>query len=330
MTAGVRTPKQVLEQGPAEKLDHRIITALQQNGRATWAEVARAVGVSSARAGQRAAALFANRVVGVSVVSALELSPAPSDLYEVRLRCRSGRQQAVARALTQRSDTRWVAILGGEYDVAAELRVPRGGDVAPVLFDSARLHPDALDIRSALVLRTFKVSQSWNKGLPGLAEQERMHLCHPSHLTSVDRSILAALKVDGRRSCASVSAEIGVDESTVRRRLQRMMRHGCARVMTIVQPSSLGYEHEALLELEVLPTHLEDAATELARQPGVRYLAATFASRSLVLEVVMPDASALYDFLNRVIVGLPGVTGMLADIELLVFKRGFLMCPWVE
>ena len=335
--AEIRAPERHgLEQRPAqdtggkvlEDLDRRIITALQQNGRATWTEVSRAVGVSSAKAGQRAGVLFANRVLGVSVVSALEFSPAPSDLYEVRLRCRSGRQREVARALMQRRDTRWVAILGGEHDIAAELLVPRGGDIATVLIDSVQFHPDVLDIRSALVLHTFKVSQSWNRGLLGPAEH--LHLCDPSHLTSVDRSILAALKVDGRRSCASVATEIRADESTVRRRLQRMLRRGCAQAMTIVQPSSLGYEHEVLLELEVLPAHLEAAATELKNQPGIRYLAATFASRSLVCEVVMPDAAALYDFLNRVIGGLLGVTGMVASVELLVVKRSFLICPWVK
>ena len=197
-----------------------------------------------------------------------------------------------------------------------------------MLIDGTQLHPDITDLRSALVLRTFKVAEDWNKALVSAEAPELLHVCDPSHLGQLDRSILACLKVDGRRSAMDVARELRVDESTVRRRLTKMLETGCARVMTTVQPSSLGYEHELQLELEVLPPHVEEAAAILARQAGVRYLAATLSSASLVCEVVMPDAEGLYDFMNRVIGSLRGLKGTVASIELLVVKRSFQICPW--
>lgn len=310
--------------------DKRIITALQEDGRAPWSRVGQAVGVSAVKAARRGEVLFKNRVVGVSVVSALEFSPAPSDLYEVRIRCHSGSERDVARVLAERKDTRWVAILSGEFNIAAEFFLPRGGDVDEVLIDGAQLHPDITDLRSALVLRTFKVAQDWNKALVSPEASAVLHVCDPSHFSRLDHSILACLKVNGRRSAMDVAHELRVDESTVRRRLTRMLERGCARVMTIVQPSSLGYEHEVQLELEVLPHQVEEAAAILARQAGVRYLAATLSSASLVCEVVMPDAEALYDFMTRVIGSLHGLQGMVAHIELLVVKRSYQICPWAQ
>jgi DNA-binding Lrp family transcriptional regulator len=312
-----------------EEIDHRILSALQCNGRAAWTEIANQTGLTVPTVARRAKALFKKNVLKVSVVSTLGFSPVPADLYDVQLKCKPGTQRAVAQTMAARDDTRWVAVVTGDHDVCAELVVPPGRDVSQFLIDDIHLAPDVVSAHADLVVHTFKMAETWNRDT-GDGDEKSLHVCDESHLSSADRAILEALSRDGRRSCASVAAEIGLDESTVGRRLTAMIRRGCARVVTIVQPSSLGYEHGIVLRLEVLPQHLEAAAKEVMRDPGVRYVAAMFARRSLVCEVILPHGAALYDFLRGPVAKMPGVTGMTAEIELLVVKRAFSLCPWTE
>jgi len=51
---------------------------------------------------------------------------------------------------------RWVAVVTGDYGVAAELIVPLGADVAGVIFDDIEQNENFLATQLSLVLRTFK------------------------------------------------------------------------------------------------------------------------------------------------------------------------------
>src|SRR5262249_1850048 len=159
------------------------------------------------------------------------LPTAPSEgvrLYELRFRCRPGRQRDVARTLAARSDMRWVAVVTGEYGVAAELVVPLGVEAAAVLFDDIDQQDDnILGSQSSLVLHTFKLPANLKHGFvfdPAVALRE---------LTAGDRATLASLRDDGRLSYAAVAAQVGISESTIRRRLGTMLKANDAAVVTV-------------------------------------------------------------------------------------------------
>src|SRR5690606_17471259 len=76
------------------------------------------------------------------------------------------------------------------------------------------LDPDLMDERDL----DMRISQEMvNSGL--------------SHLDAVDRQIVAALQVEGRRSYTKLGADIGVSESVVRYRVQRMEREGILQIV---------------------------------------------------------------------------------------------------
>jgi len=306
-----------------DDIDRRILETLRDDGRASWATLARTVGVPDSTVYRRTSALFDEGRLRVGV-----LPTAPADtvrLYELRLRCRPGRQREVARALAARNDTRWVAVVSGEYGVAAELVVPRGVEVAAIIFEDIEQGDDnILGSQSSLLLHTFKLPGTLRHGFvfdPDLSLRE---------LTGVERATLASLRDDGRRSYAAVAAEVGISESTIRRRIRTMLKTDGAGVVTIVHPPSLGFEHEAIIRLDVLPEHLEAVARRLANHPGVHCLAATFGETALVCEIVMRTPGETYELLNDVIGKARGITRMTVEVELIVMKRAFLATPWTQ
>jgi hypothetical protein len=104
----------------------------------------------------------------------------------------------------------------------------------------------------------------------------------------------------------------------------------CARVVTLVQPYSLGYNQELLVRLDVLPKHVEAAVASLSHENGVHHIASNFGATTIVCELMLKSLDDLRSFTHDVIAKLPGLTRMAVEIELIVYKRGFLLCPWVH
>jgi DNA-binding Lrp family transcriptional regulator len=125
-----------------------------------------------------------------------------------------------------------------------------------------------------------------------------------------------------------VAEALELNESTVRRRFERMIGDGCASVVTIVPAAALGLEAETLLTVSVEPAKLSEVAAALARHRAVRYLAATLDGNSLLCEVIAPSTRGLFDFTTSTLAALDGVVGWNASVELMSLKRGFVETPW--
>lgn len=313
---------------PVDDLDRQILQALQADGRASLVDLSREVGVPASTVHRRLSALLAE---GRARVVVLPLAHEASvRLYELRVRCQPGTQRDVAQKLTQRHDTRWVAVLTGEYGVAAELAVPAGTEVASVMFDDIEQNDDNIvATQSSLVLHTFK--SPLPKGCFPSDPELRLSPADPrTTFDDVDRQVLALLYGDGRRSFASLAADLGVSESTVRRRVNSLLERGGAATVTTVHPGSLGFEHVASLRLDVLPKHLEAVARRLAAHPGVHYLSAVFGETALVCEILMHSPQELYDFLMGTLRPAAGIIRVSVEIELMVVKRAFVATPWTQ
>jgi DNA-binding Lrp family transcriptional regulator len=314
-----------------DALDRRIIAALQIDGRANWTEIAERSGASLATVTRRGQHLLTSGAVRVGVSSNIN-SPGATDLFVLRIGCHAGSQMHVARALAERTDLRFLSLVTGGSDLFAELVCSRAESVHMRLINEIQAIDGVESCQSDLILHTYKITQTWARGLipDDAVEAEpppEPHVCDPSHLDDTDREILALLHEDGRASFRSVADVLRVNESTVRRRFEAMRDRGCAWVLTLVAAPALGYESELILNISVTPSRLDAVAQELGGYVGVRYLAATL-NCSLVCEVIMPSTEDVYRFVTQGLGKIDGVLGWSASVELLTIKRGFLETPW--
>lgn len=323
---------------PLEPLDRRIVAALQVDGRASWAEVARLVGTSETTVARRAQALLDARRVAVTVVRD-PVCAGRSHVMLSRIRCAPGRVQQVARALAERPDVRFVSLVTGDCDVVCEFVLPRGRHAARMLLHELQQAEGVTASETEPELHTFKVSFDWSRqdlvrevGGPGRVGREppREHLGGPHALDEVDERIIGALAGDGRRTFAAVAGEVGVNETTVRRRSDVLRSRGCLRVATLVPAALLGYEAEQLITLELEPPHLQAAAAVLAEHTGVRFVALTMGRLGLLCEVVLPSLEAVYEFTNHTLGTLSGLRRVRVNVELLTVKRGHVLLPDFE
>lgn len=321
-----------------DDLDRRIIVAMQGDGRASWTAIADIVQSSSATVARRGQQLLADGVVRVAVVPALG-SAGEVDSFLIRINCKPGTQLEVAATLVRHPDVRFVTLVTGRFDIIAELTVRGGATHYPQLIQQLQSIDGIKRWRSDLILHVYKVRHDWGRQLfretidlpaedVGSMALVDPDLCEPDHFDAADWDILAGLRDDGRVTFQSVADSLGMNESSVRRRFEKMRANGCLDILTLVPAPALGMGAETLLIVKAEPSRLEAVAEELCKYPAVRYLAATLDDNSLFCEVITPSTADLYTFITSTLSVLDGVQGWSASMELLFLKRGFVETPW--
>jgi DNA-binding Lrp family transcriptional regulator len=315
--------------------DRRIVAALQVNGRASWRKVATALGVAESTVTRRGQQLLDDRVLAVTGVLDHLRCGLGISIY-VRLRARPGHMLDVARAVAASPRARFVTVLTGGFDVAAEVVVERHHDVVDVIgaFEGIEY---VVDIESLVVIRKFSAFEEW---LPATldahavdvlrASSEVTDYAHrawtePEQLTEQEFAIARVLAGNGRATYAAIATRTGVSESTAARRVESLVQRGCLRFRTVFESPVLGYDVEYLLWLSVDPAHLEEVGVILAKHPANRYVAAATGEHNLIVQGVLPGYGDLYPFTTGVIGQLPGLRSADLALQVQVLKRAWVL-----
>lgn len=313
-----------------DDLDRQIAAALQVNGRATWHQVARAVGSSESTVARRAQRLLEHGVLRIAAVT----DPGRAGFgypVLVQLRCGAAAAPRVADILADRADSRFVALVTGTFDIVMELIVPSRRYLAHVLLDELTAVEGIGETTTESVIRNFKTSYDWSRELLGAAADELGGGFGPATtpgsggtLDSIDLELVQLLSEDGRRSFADLAAQTGIGESAARRRVHSMCSNGSMSFATFVAPELLGYDVELMCWIRVDLSRLDRIASALAALPEVRYLSATSGYSDLICEIILRSQDDLYDFSTKTLGRLEGVTSVNFALELQTVKRAHL------
>lgn len=143
-----------------------------------------------------------------------------------------------------------------------------------------------------------------------------------SALDETSKQIIAELQQDGRRSYAAIAERVGLSESAVRARVQRLLDAGVMQVVAVTDPMQLGFPRQALIGIEVAGD-LTSVADALAAMPEVDYVVITAGSFDILIELVCTDDDQLLEILSRRIRGLPGVRRTETFVYLRLVKQTY-------
>lgn len=312
---------------PLDELSRAVVVALQQDGRASWTDIAADCGASVSSVSRHGQQLLRDGIVRVAVVPDTNHA-GPADLFVLRISCVAGTQTRVCQRLAGRADIRFLALVTGAHDIVAELNVPRTTSLAARVIDDVQGIDGVLRCETDLRLHTYKVAHDWSRdgGTPSVDRPP--HECEPSHFDPIDRQIVAEMGGNGRASFRTVAGRLDINESTVRRRFETLRERGCVQVTTLVPSAALGFESEVLLTVTVAPAHLNEVADLLSGHRGVRYLAAMLSANTLMCELILTAEQDLFRFTTETLGSVGGIQGWAASMELLTLRRGFVETPW--
>lgn len=314
-----------------DEVDRRIVAALQIHGRATWQQIARAVGTSDTTVARRAQRLFADELV--TVVAATDpLLCAEGYPVLIEITSTAGALTEVARALARRTDVRFAALLTGTFDLVVELIVSSQTELARVLLTEVDRIPGVWSTTTESVLAHYKLEHTWlhadlTEEAAALLADQRGPVTPgpPRRLDDRERALVDLLATDARASFAELAQHLGTSETSVRRRLDNLLAEGRVRLTTIIDPELLGYTAPTMYWLHMDLQHVDEAARILSQRPEVRYVAATSGHSDITLEAVLRDQADLHRFNTQVLGGLTGLHRAEAGQELATLRRAFVL-----
>ena len=121
----------------------------------------------------------------------------------------------------------------------------------------------------------------------------------PGLLDDLDRRIVAALALDGRRSFRDIARELDVSEGTIRFRVTKLQEEGLIRVTAVGSPLALGVSVYAMILIRVKPGHVAETGRVLSSYPNVRFVGAAFGSVDLFIQTLHRDTRDLHRFVSE-------------------------------
>jgi Lrp/AsnC family transcriptional regulator for asnA, asnC and gidA len=142
-------------------------------------------------------------------------------------------------------------------------------------------------------------------------------------LDALDRSILAALQLDGRRPFRVIARDLDVSEGTVRTRVRKLEDSGVLRILAFVDPLKLGDAVIAVLNVRVASAQHEDVAARLSSWDEVSYVSSVLGAYDISVQAMTSGVGELWELARRA-EALEGVTSVEALIEMRVHKFKYL------
>jgi Lrp/AsnC family transcriptional regulator for asnA, asnC and gidA len=116
-----------------------------------------------------------------------------------------------------------------------------------------------------------------------------------------DEKIIKQLLKNSRTPLSAISADLGISETAVRKRLKKLEMKGIIRAYTaIVDPYYLGYESVALVGVDAEPEMMVSIFEKIKVKPEVRYSAMTSGDHMMMFEVWCKDSAEMKKFLNKI------------------------------
>jgi Lrp/AsnC family transcriptional regulator for asnA, asnC and gidA len=142
-----------------------------------------------------------------------------------------------------------------------------------------------------------------------------------SKIDDVDSQIIEILSKDGRTPFAQIAQRLNVSTGMIRQRYHRLVKEGVLQVVAVTNPTLMGFNTMAQIEVKADVSRLEEIAEEVGAFEEVTYLVLLSGSYDLHVEVVCRDKDHLLDFLTNKLHSVEGVRDSETFIYLQIAKE---------
>ncbi|MFJ6852939.1 Lrp/AsnC family transcriptional regulator [Streptomyces sp. NPDC091271] len=218
----------------ASELDLALVNALQLRPRASWTELAPALGVTASTLARRWDRLQEEGLAWVYAAPGREFSRTRCSAF-VLVRCAPGSRSRIAERLCAFEEAATIEHTGpGSADLLLDVLTPGLPALKRFLITRLEPLPGLVSVECLLAtslsvegsrwrLRSLAPTQLTALGPPGAGTAERLS---GVELDVVDRALLDALVRDGRLPLAALADHAAASPATVRRRLRRLADSG--------------------------------------------------------------------------------------------------------
>ncbi len=144
-----------------------------------------------------------------------------------------------------------------------------------------------------------------------------------NRLSALDRRLITILQRDAYRPNTDIARELRAGESTVRRRIKSLIRHGVLKIIGVTDPFKLGFAVWVVIGLQVDPPRIDAVASEVARLPEVAFVAVTTGATDIWINAMFRSNEEVYGFISRRLGQIRGIRKCETATVLRIKKRSF-------
>lgn len=292
-----------------DEIDLALVDAMQLNPRASWASLGSVLELAPITLARRWQRLVDSGSAWVTVA----LSNRRMRGAVLEMSCRPGTARSVALALAELPHVSTVGITTGRYQVFALVLAPTLPAIADVLVRRLPVPQDVTALHSYLYSGLFG-GVVWRLGVMNRVQAEQVREVAGPAPASMrpfgegDRRLFLALGSDGRRSYNDLAEELGTSPQAVRRRLDRLRRHGDVTFRCDVARPLTGWGSMAFLWLSVPDDDLAAVGRSLGALPETRHCSGVPGPANLALVVSLRSLEHLDEVLGRIVRAHPTAT----------------------
>lgn len=142
-------------------------------------------------------------------------------------------------------------------------------------------------------------------------------------IDKVERQIILLLQQNGRMSYVEMADSIGVAEGTVRRKFHRLLEDGLIKVAAVASPFAIGFDTPAIITIRTETGRIRHVAEQLARLPGVRFIALATGTFDIIMEGYWSNNQALSAFLIEDLSKVEGIREFSTSLVLDIMKQAY-------
>lgn len=140
---------------------------------------------------------------------------------------------------------------------------------------------------------------------------------------SLDRRIITLLQTDGRRANTEIARALDVTETTVRKRIARLLDENLINIVAVPTPTAVGMNLSAIIGISVDLTAMHAIGDQLRGYPEVRYVGMSAGRYDVMLEAFFTDQEHLLDFVTDKLGTIEGIEKVETSIILKVVKFSY-------
>jgi DNA-binding Lrp family transcriptional regulator len=310
-----------------DELDWLIIEPLRHDGRRSYTDIARSIGVVKQTVGKRVERLLKHDALVITARVNPVIMGFPL-FVSLGVRAESGAAQSVAAQFSRMKEVSYVAHTAGRFDLLVDVYLRDTMALFAFLYGRIPKVDGVVDCTNWIVVRSRKHSYMWHEENgsqsqhfgpsldtevgdgdgDGRAGAWSPALASPVvDLNDLEHRIVQLLRADGRRSFANMARELDVSEPTVAKYVERLFNARAIQVTARLKPAVIGFPIQVSVAIQAKAGRVEEIGAKLAAMQNATYVGYTTGAFNIVMEAFLRDDEDLFHFLNAKLASIDGI-----------------------
>jgi Lrp/AsnC family transcriptional regulator for asnA, asnC and gidA len=292
--------------------DLRLIAKLEENGRASYIDLAKMLGINPSTVAKKVRNLLDEAIIDVKAVpNPYKMGHTANALIATNVYM--NRIDDVCNRLKTMFHVNMIVTTFGRFNLILAVHYQTWDSL--LNFVSTELS-EAGDIYE---IETFFVKGIQKRYYGTFCDHFLEQNC--AKIDDIDLKIIEELSNNGRYSCMYLSDKLGISLSSASKRLASLLKENVVQIRAITSPTKMGYHSNAFIFIRAEHNKIEEICDQLYPYKEVSTLMTFMNGYDIYASVLAMTPESLYDFIKKKIAALSGIISMETLIRGELVKR---------